>query len=623
MNDSSKICLKSFGSAESVKSAILSDKVSASNDALCSEDSISKDSRETWGGKFDFILSCVGYAIGLGNIWRFPYLCFKNGGGAFLIPYFTFLILCGIPMVFMEMSLGQFSSSTPLKLFSKFSPALQGVGVAMLVVSTIVCVYYNIIMTWTLYYLFLSLKGFPNVPWSTCDGSWATEKCVVRQNASANYTNMNTASRDFFEQYVLKQSDGIDEIGEIQYPLAICLFVAWLLVFLCVFHGIKTSGKIVYFTATFPYVVIFILLGFGLSLEGSGDGIAYFLSPSFSKLGEIEVWQQAASQVFYSVAPGWGGFLTFASYNRFRHNVYRDAIVVPCINCFTSLLAGCAVFSIVGFMAKVTGSDIENAVSKGPGLVFIVYPEAVSHFGVPSLWATMFFVMILFVGVDSQFGMFETVIGGVTDMYPWLRQGHRKTIFSGVMCFILAVLGLPSTTQGGIYVLELIDHYSATFSLQIICLLECFMVVGIYGADRFLADIKLMVGVTPSRVWKYLWMLVAPVIIGALLLSQIFSHQSVTYKDKTPYPAWAVTIGWIMTCLSIVPIILIAFVVFWRCNWDWRKALRPRNDFGPSQLEDRLQYAISLNTGVKARLGPEIDEIELSKPFRLEREDSP
>lgn len=566
--------------------------------------------RETWSGRFDFILSCVGYAIGLGNIWRFPYLCFRNGGGAFLIPYFTFMVFCGVPLVFLEMSLGQFTSSTPLLLFKKFSPAFQGVGVAMLVVSSIVCVYYNIIMTWTLYYLYLSVKEFPGVPWDRCEAPWASDTCVVRENNTANYEGMRTASRDYFENFVLAKSAGIDDLGKVQWQLLICLFCSWLIVFLCVCKGIKSSGKVVYFSATFPFVVIIIMLGCGLSLDGAVDGLRFFLTPDFSKLGHGKVWLDAASQVFYSVAPGWGGFLTLASYNKFSNNLYRDAVIVPCINGFTSILAGCAVFSIIGFMAKFTGTDINDVVSKGPGLVFIVYPEAVSHLYPASLWAVVFFIMILFVGVDSQFGMFETVIGGITDLYPQLRVGNRKMYFSAASCVILALCGIPSVTQGGIYVLELIDHYAATFSLQLICLSECFLVTAVYGVDRFRADIKLMVGFTPNVIWKIQWIFITPAIILILVISQIVLHESITYDDDKPFPPLAVALGWILSMVSVVPIFVIAVYVFWRCHWDWRKAVFPTSEYMPSQLQDRLAYIESVKSGIKPRCGPSIRSIE-------------
>ncbi|OWF45690.1 Sodium- and chloride-dependent glycine transporter 1 [Mizuhopecten yessoensis] len=376
-------------------------------------------SRGNWSGRLDFLLSCIGYAIGLGNIWRFPYLCYKNGGGAFLIPYTIFLVLCGIPLFFMEVIFGQFVSLSPITIW-RICPLFKGVGYGMVIISGIVCVYYNIIISWTIYYLYHSLRAV--LPWSMCNNPWNTDLCYVRTGLNAtspvnittttlagnvavavqNVTKMMTASEEFWERHVLRRTSGIHDMGELRWDLFICLFIAWVVIFLCLCKGVKSSGKVVYFTATFPYLVLLILLVRGLTLPGAGSGIKFYLIPDFNKLKDFQVWGDAAVQIFYSIGPAWGGLITMASYNKFHNNCYRDAMIVPFINCGTSIFAGLVIFSVLGFMAHETGVDIANVVTHGPGLAFVAYPEAMTTLPISPLWAVLFFLMLFTVGLDTQ-----------------------------------------------------------------------------------------------------------------------------------------------------------------------------------------------------------------------------
>ncbi|XP_062570937.1 sodium- and chloride-dependent glycine transporter 1-like, partial [Saccostrea cucullata] len=364
--------------------------------------------RGNWSGRLDFFLSCVGYAVGLGNIWRFPYLCYQSGGGAFLIPYVIFLVLCGMPLFFLEISYGQFASLSPITVW-RMSPLFKGVGYGMVIISGIVCVYYNIIITWTIYFLYHSFSAL--LPWSTCNNEWNTEKCYIRSKqinyaringtigynasninitdfsldinvTSANLTNNGsasdasskvTASEEFWQNEVLQITEGIENLGVVRWELLICLAIAWIVVFLCLCKGVKSSGKAMYVTATFPYLVLIILFIRGVTLPGAGAGIYFYLVPEWEKLLTFKVWGDAAVQIFYSVGMAWGGLITMASFNKFNNNCYRDAMIVPLINCGTSVFAGLVIFSVLGFMSYETGVDIDKVVTQGPGLTFVAY----------------------------------------------------------------------------------------------------------------------------------------------------------------------------------------------------------------------------------------------------------
>ena len=231
------------------------------------------------------------------------------------------LFLAGKPMYFMELALGQFAGRGPISIW-KCSPIMKGVGAAMVAGSIIVCIYYNVVMSYALYYMAQTFQTV--LPWTRCDLDWAKgTNCVVR-SANGNYTgDVKTSSQVFWERKVLEITDGIEDLGGIKWDLALALAVSWLIVLLCLAKGVKTAGKVVYFAATFPYFVLITLLITGLSQTGAWEGVKFFLYPDMSKLMTISVWQAAAGQMFFSLSVAMGGLIMFSSYNDFRHNIYK------------------------------------------------------------------------------------------------------------------------------------------------------------------------------------------------------------------------------------------------------------------------------------------------------------
>ena len=588
----------------------------SSNDSSRDTDSISIEkmelktdgsikARDGWKGRMDFILTCVGYAVGLGNIWRFPYLCYKSGGGAFFIPYIIFLLLCGFPLFFMEVSFGQFSSLSPVTIW-RICPLFKGVGMGMVIVSAIVCIYYNVIVAWTIYYLFMSFRTV--LPWSHCQNTWNTEHCVDGLGDTLNKTinatmgnsseKLTTASEEFWERHVLDITGGIEDTGTLRWQLFICLSVAWICVFLCLFKGVKVLGKVMHFAAPFPYLVLLILLIRGATLPGAWEGIKFYIVPRWEKLADYQVWGDAALQIFYSVGMAWGGIITMASYNNFHNNAYRDAMLVPIINCGTSIFAGFTIFSVLGFMAHTAGTTVDEVVKQGPGLTFVAYPEAVAKLPISPLWAVLFFLMLYTIGLDSQFGMFETCISSFIDEYPRLLRSKR-VIIAALGCFVEFLLGLPCITQGGIFVLQIMDWYCASFSLMMISLIECVVIAWIYGVDRFYKDIELMIGYQPHAIWKIMWKFVTPIVIFGIWLFSIISLKPVQY-DGQDYPKWAIVVGWMLGMVSLLPIPLMMIVQIINTDGDTilervQKLLKPDKNWGPSNSEDREKYAQSLS----------------------------
>ncbi|XP_067936413.1 sodium- and chloride-dependent GABA transporter 1-like [Watersipora subatra] len=563
--------------------------------------------RGKWGSKAEFVLSALGYAVGLGNVWRFPWMCWRNGGGAFLIPYFIMLVFAGLPIFFMEVILGQYSGVGPNKLF-ELAPLFKGLGVGMISISFFTSLYYNVIIMWSLYYMFSSFQAF--LPWVGCNNLWNTDNCFdsSEEKACERYDNgtstgaiylyrkcynatvvaaeeiivefNNTlaaeknasektripAAEEFFNQKMyavnFKDENGtntgimrpMENIGAPKWDITLTLILSWTIIYLCILKGIKTSGKVVYFTATFPYIVILILLVFGATLDGAEEGVLYYIRPDFSKLWTAQIWLDAAGQIFFSLSVGMGGLMTYASYNEFNNNILRDTLIVSVGNCITSVIAGFPIFSILGFMAKQLGKKVPEVVQSGSALAFIAYPEVVSKMPAAQFWSTLFFFMVLTLGLDSQFAGIEVLLTAITDSRPKLIRW--KPLISGCICICLFLLTLTMSCDAGIYWEELINTYSG-WSLVLIGFAEVLVFGWVYGAENLLDNVQEMLN-TKFRVshwwfWRILWRGVTPILLAVIVVFNFIGDPKVSYGGYV-LPRWAQSIGW---CTATIPVILI------------------------------------------------------------------
>ncbi|WAR14889.1 S6A13-like protein [Mya arenaria] len=456
--------------------------------------------RGYWDSQYEFLFSVLGCMVGLGNVWRFPYLCYKNGGGAFLIPYFIFMFLCAMPIFFLEMAYTQFSNLGPGKAWICV-PILRGIGYGMVIMTGIVAVYYTVIMAWTLYYLVMSFSKV--LPWSHCDNEWNNDACALRVNQNMtslmssgfnNFTNESnidstvtlhhdginstelstriarTPTEQFWDlkqtiansRYnVLQLSDGIGTAGAVRWPLLLCLFCAWLIVFLTLIKGIKSSGKVMYVAATVPYLLLLVLL------------------------------------------------------------------------------------------------------VRGPGIAFMVYPEALSQLPLPQLWSVLFFLMLFTVGLDSQ--------GGIYTLFMFCAVLIRSL-------YVRAELHDPMILlifKGGIYVLQILDWYCASIAVMFLAFLEVVGLSWMYGLQNFYNDIELMLGRSLSPFWGIFWRFITPAIILLIWIMNLVQLSPVTYGSYT-YPGWAVGIGWIVAFLAIVPRL--------------GKSLQPTPEWGPADDDQKEKY---------------------------------
>nr|XP_012137826.1 PREDICTED: sodium- and chloride-dependent transporter XTRP3 isoform X3 [Megachile rotundata] len=558
----------------------------------------------------------------------------ENWDSAFLIPYFVMLAIEGIPIFYLELAIGQRLRKGAIGVWNQVSPYMGGIGISSAVVSFNVALYYNTIIAWCLFYFvqvsycphffnlfktnfnsinILRFQSFQSqLPWAECpnvyfqNGSYAPEpECVV-----------SSPTQYFWYRTTLMISDDINTPELFNWKIALALVIAWILVYMCMIKGIASSGKVVYVTATFPYIVLIIFFFRGVTLKGMSDGLRHLFTPKWWKLTDPVVWLEAGTQIFFSLGLAFGGLIAFSSYNPVNNNCYRDAIMVSLTNCFTSMFAGIVVFSIIGFKATMvyerclsdrnatlmniygqvdkipseipdTGSlinittgngtldnlfmpelpecdlqkELDNSAS-GTGLAFIIFTEAINQFPGAQFWSVLFFLMLFTLGIDSQFGTLEGVVTSIVDMK--LFPNLRKEILTGGICLVCCVISMAFAHGAGSYVFVLFDNFSGNFPLLIIAFFECIAVSYVYGLKRFADDIELMTGNRPGLYWLICWKYLSPLAMLSILIASIVE----ILVDGSGYPAWVASKGitekheWPVWALVLIGILILASVLW-------------------------------------------------------------
>uniref|UniRef100_A0A8D3BH39 Transporter n=1 Tax=Scophthalmus maximus TaxID=52904 RepID=A0A8D3BH39_SCOMX len=502
--------------------------------------------RGQWANKVEFLLAVAGTLVGLGNLWRFPYLCYKNGGGAFLVPYVLFLLACGIPMFLLETAMGQYTSQGCITCWRHFCPLFEGIGYATQLVIAYAAVSYIVIQAWAFFYLFSSFSA--EVPWASCRNTWNT----VRLPKSVPLWLLTS------QISVNLLSICIEEVGSLRWELALCLLLAWILCYFCVWKGVRSTGKVVYFTATFPYLMLVVLLARGLTLPGAMDGVAFYLYPDPTRLVDPQVWMDAGAQVLFSFGICQGSLTALGSYNQYNNDCYKDTFVLCLVNGMSSFVAGFAIFSVLGFMSYEQGVPISQVAASGPGLAFIAYPRAVAMMPLPQLWAICFFVMVILLGADTQFVSLECLMTSVTDMFPTVfRRAYRRELLLLGLCCVCFFLGLLLVTEGGLYFLQLFDHYVCSGNnLLLLSVCQSIAIGWIYGADNLYDNIEDMIGYRPGPLMKYCWLYITPA--GTFIFS-VVKYKPLKFNKTYVYPTWAYALGWFLGlfCVLLVPLWII------------------------------------------------------------------
>eukprot|EP00088_Acartia_fossae_P026331 TRINITY_DN27144_c1_g1_i9.p1 TRINITY_DN27144_c1_g1~~TRINITY_DN27144_c1_g1_i9.p1 ORF type:complete len:677 (-),score=225.64 TRINITY_DN27144_c1_g1_i9:321-2351(-) len=562
----------------------------------------SEDDRQTWDNPIEFLLSCISMSVGLGNVWRFPFTAFENGGGAFLIPYLIVLLLIGRPLYLLELSIGQFSSSGCVKMWD-LAPAFRGIGYGQSLATFIVCSYYCVLIGISCYYLFSSMQSV--LPWTVCHPELA-ENSTICLPSSHNKSELNltmesgenmtvvASTEQFFRRGVLKEvADISNGIGMPDPALVGCLVLCWLMIYLTLRKGVSSSGKVAYFTALFPYAVMLTLLVRGLTLPGSLEGIIFLFTPQWEKLLEMKVWYAAVTQSFFSLGIGFGCIITFSSYNRFNHNIYRDATIISIADTFTSTLAGIITFSILGHLAHELGVPIENVVKSGAGLAFISYPEVVAKFEfAPQLFAVLFFLMLITLGLGSAVGFVNVITTLLKDICP----GLSKSTISGLVCLAGVAAGIVFTTPGGQPMLELVDYYGGSLLILAMAVCEVFVLAWVYGTNRIIRDLKFMMHRELGVYWRFCWTYLIPLTLTSILAYTIIFYEPVKYA-KVELPLGAQLVGWAMFVTGLLAIASFMVFEFVRLG-GWRRKFggggggmfSPMVTWGPSKVQHRMDW---------------------------------
>uniref|UniRef100_A0A671N7U1 Transporter n=1 Tax=Sinocyclocheilus anshuiensis TaxID=1608454 RepID=A0A671N7U1_9TELE len=502
--------------------------------------------RGQWSSKVEFILAVAGQIIGLGNVWRFPYLCYKNGGGVFFIPYMVFLFACGIPLFLMETALGQYTSQG-----EKFRRKKMYLGKNKM----------DFIVPYAKLELYNQLKC------QMCNNTKCKHNFQVSLLLIHEFGNkvMRITQNVFCRRRVLNITGSVNELGSLRWELALCLLLAWIICYFCVWKGVKSTGKVVYFTATFPYVMLLVLLIRGITLPGAIDGITFYLYPNPARLADPQVWMDAGTQIFYSYALCIGCLTALGSYNKYNNNCYKDCVYLCLLNSGTSFVSGFAIFSVLGFMAFEQGVDISTVAESGPGLAFIAYPRAVAMMPLSQLWSICFFLMIILLGLDSEFVGLESLMTAITDMNSnYFLQGHRRKLFLLLICVGCFLIGLLMVTEGGLYIFQLFDYYSCSgMTLLLFAIAQSICIGWFYGADHLYENIVDMIGYRPLTLMKYCWKYITPIVCIGTFVFSLVKFTPLKFNNTFEYPWWGYVAGCWFTLSStlMVPIWMIYIVL--------------------------------------------------------------
>ncbi|MFW5419467.1 sodium-dependent transporter [Nocardiopsis sp. CNT-189] len=471
-----------------------------------------KANREQWGSRTGFLLAAIGSAIGLGNIWRFPYVAYENGGGAFIVPYLVALLTAGIPLLILEYAIGhRFRASPPVAMRRLAKPA-EAIGWWQVAIPFVVGVYYAVIIAWAVRYAGFSLGQ-----------QWGADP------------------DGFFFGEFLRVADGPGAPGGYNADVALPLIAVWIVVLallaLGVRRGIERANKVF-----IPLLVVLfgVLVVQALLLDGASTGLDALFTPDWSAINDGSVWVAAYGQIFFSLSIGFGIMVTYASYLRRRVDLSGSALVAGFANSSFELLAGVGVFAALGFMALQSGVAVDEVATSGIGLAFVAFPQIISTLPVgANLFGLLFFGSLVIAGISSLLSIVQVVVSAVQDR---TGMGRVPAVLSvGGATALVSIAVFP--TDQGLFVLDAVDHFINAYGIALAGLV---MVVVVAWALRRLPEMQRHVesiSSVPLRIW---WMValgaITPLVLGWMMIDGLITELTVPYED---YPQWFLNAaGW-------------------------------------------------------------------------------
>ncbi len=465
------------------------------------------EARERWTWRGAFVFAVIGSAVGLGNIWRFPYLAYENGGGAFLIPYFIALVTTGVPLMILEFALGhKFGAGAPIAM-RRLRESFEWVGWWATVVGFIIITYYAVVMAWTIRYM----VSAATLAWGEDAGGY------------------------LFGQ-VLQLTDSPFTLGGIPLPVFIAFVIGWVLMYLIVRSGIKGVGRVVMISMPLPVLLLIILVLRGLTLPGAIDGINYYLEPDFAKLADPQVWLAAYGQIFFSLSLALAILIAYASYLPGDAEIVNNAFLASFVNCGISFLAGLAVFSVLGYMALEQGVDVAHVAAGGVGLAFVVFPTGLGLLPAgASLFAVLFFLLLFSAAIDSAFSLVEGVVTSVADKWNLTRSQAVTAVT--LPAFLLGTL---FTTGAGLYWLDIVDHFINNFGLVLVGLVECIIVGWFWGAKEVREYVNARSEIKLGPWYEFCIKYPTPLMLTLTLIWSLYKELRAPYEG---YPLSALFLG--------------------------------------------------------------------------------
>lgn len=486
--------------------------------------------REAFGSRNVFILSAIGSAVGLGNIWRFPYVAYEGGGGAFLIPYLCALLTAGIPLLFFDYAIGhRFRGSAPLA-FRRLHRRAEALGWWQVLICVVIAVYYAVIIAWAAMYT-----------WFSAQLTWGPGN-----------------ENDFFFGEFLRSAD-VKKVGvstEFVPQVGLPLIFVWLVVIVIMALGVKRGiGRANMILMPLLTLMFAVLVVQSLFLPGALDGLTAFFTPNWEALADPAVWASAYGHIFFSLSVAFGIMVTYASYLKRKTDLTGSGLVVAFANSGFEILAGIGVFAALGFMAQAQGTDVSGVASSGIGLAFIAFPTIVSQATGGSIIGVLFFGALVFAGVTSLISILEVIVAALQDKLGWGRI--RTTLTVSVPLAVISMALFSTTTA--LSVLDTADAFVNAFGIMAVALVSVIVVAWMLHRLPALRDhLNRRSSFSVGRVWMLLVGVLAPLVLGYLFVSELISKISTPYGE---FPVWFVSVfGWGMVIALVVGAVLLSLV---------------------------------------------------------------
>lgn len=456
--------------------------------------------RENWSARSGFIIAAIGSAVGLGNIWRFPYVAYENGGGAFVIPYLIALFTAGLPLLFLDYAVGHKNHGAPPTAYKRLYRPSESLGWWQVSVTLVIGLYYASVLSWAGSYMLYS----------------------VGQKWGEN-------TEQFFFQTYLQASEGVS-FAFVPH-LFIGLIAVWAVVMLILYGGVKKGVELANKIFLPLLVILFgILVIQALRLPGAVDGLNAFFSPDWQKMMSPKVWLAAYGHVFFSLSVGFGIMVTYASYLKPKTNLTGSGLVVALANSSFEILAGIGVFAALGFMAYVSNSSVQDVVSSGIGLAFIAFPKIISSLGASGdMFGLLFFGSLIVAGVTSLVSVLEVPVSAFQDKLGWSRK-KSVTIVAGSSALLSTLL---FSTQSAITFVDVIDHFTNNIGIVGSALLSIIIVA--WFKRPLLAELKQHINAVSSiklgKGWDFMLSVITPLSLLIALVLSISTLVTTGYGD--------------------------------------------------------------------------------------------